>query len=188
MAKAIVQCRICKGKFDRNSKDLVEGVDFVHPSNRMYYHKKCYDEYQQSKHDIHSKGDNQMWFDASWEFIRNDLKYSPNFHKFQAQWNSFLKNKMTAKGIYFALRYFYEIKKADIAKSEGGIGIIPHIYEESCSYWQEREQRSQGVCAEIERQIRQAEQQKTVVINLKKKKDKKTSNLLDEIMGLEDDE
>ena len=38
---------------------------------------------------------------------------------------------MTAKGMYFALKYFYEIKKGDVSKSENGIGIIPHIYEDS---------------------------------------------------------
>ena len=30
-----------------------------------------------------------------------------------------------------ALKYFYEIKKGDINKSQGGIGIIPYVLEEA---------------------------------------------------------
>ena len=30
-----------------------------------------------------------------------------------------------------ALKYFYEIKKRDINKSQGGIGIIPYVLDEA---------------------------------------------------------
>ena len=79
---------------------------------------------------------------------------------------------MTAKGMYFALKYFYEIKKNDVTKSENGIGIIPHIYEDSSSYWQEREHREQGIVAAIEEQIKQAQSQN--IVNVKIKKNKRT--------------
>ena len=143
MAKTIlVKCRICKQQFNRLDPNLIEGVDFVKPSEKMYYHKKCYDEYQNSKLDVHANMTDELWFKAAWDFLRRDLKYDFNFVKVRRQWESFLKNKMTAKGMYFALKYHYEIKKGDVSKSENGIGIIPHIYEDSCNYWQEREERN----------------------------------------------
>ena len=73
MAKAFVQCRICKQRFDRKDPSLVEGVDYVKPSERMYYHKKCYEEYQTSKLDIHASMADEIWFSAAWDFLRKEL-------------------------------------------------------------------------------------------------------------------
>ena len=191
MAKvAIVQCRICKEKFNRLDPSLLEGVDYVKPSKLMYYHKHCYDNYQSSKKDINATMDDDVWFNAMWEFLTKDLKYSFNFVKVKNQWSSFLKNKMTAKGMYFATRYFYEVKKGDVSKSENGIGIIPHIYKESGEYWVGREVRDAGICAAIEKQIREAALQKTVVVKLEKQKKKvlTPAERLAALEGMEDDE
>ena len=191
MAKTIlVKCRICKQQFNRLDPNLIEGVDYVKPSERMYYHKKCYDEYQNSKLDVHADMTDELWFKAAWDFLRRDLKYDFNFVKVRKQWESFLKSKMTAKGMYFALKYFYEIKKNDVAKSENGIGIIPHIYEDSRNYWQEREHREQGIVAAIEQQIKEAQNQKVIDVRVKKVKRqvRSAADVLAEIMDMEDDE
>ena len=191
MAKTIlVKCRICKQQFNRLDPNLVEGVDYVKPSERMYYHKKCYDEYQNSKLDVHADMTDELWFKAAWDFLRRDLKYDFNFVKVRKQWESFLKNKMTAKGMYFALKYFYEIKKNDVAKSENGIGIIPHIYEDSRDYWTEREHRERGIVAAIEQQIKEAQSQNIINVRVKKvtRKVKSAAEVLAEIMDMEDDE
>ena len=42
MAKHIVQCRICKEKFD--TSQLIKDIDWVMPSKNWYYHKNCYDD------------------------------------------------------------------------------------------------------------------------------------------------
>lgn len=190
MAKAMVQCRICKEKFNRLDPALIEGVDFVKPSERMYYHKKCYDEYQASKLDVHSSMTDELWFTAIWDFLRKDLKYDFNFVKVRKQWENYVKNKMTAKGIYFSLKYHYEIKKGDVTKSENGIGIIPHIYQDSCAYWRDREFRDAGICAAIEQQILQAANQNVIKVNLKKNKKpiKTAADRLAAIADMEEDE
>jgi hypothetical protein len=191
MAKTIlVKCRICKQQFNRLDPNLVEGVDYVKPSEKMYYHKRCYDEYQSSKLDVHADMTDDLWFKAAWDFLRRDLKYDFNFVKVRKQWESFLKNKMTAKGMYFALKYFYEIKKNDASKSENGIGIIPHIYEDSRDYWVEREHREQGIVAAIEQQIKEAQNQRIIDVRVKKVKRqvKSAADVLAEIMDMEDDE
>ena len=185
MAKAMVQCRICKEKFNRLDPNLLEGVDYVKPSERMYYHKRCYDEYQNSKLDVHANMTDELWFNAAWDFLRKDLKYGFNFVKVRKQWESFVKNKMTAKGIYFAFKYHYEIKKGDVTKSENGIGIIPHIYADSREYWEERERREAGICAAIEQQILEASKQKTVMVKIEKPK-RKVFNPTDRFAAIED--
>jgi hypothetical protein len=133
---------------------------------------------------------NEKWFDAAWDFLRKDLKYDFHFKKVERQWDKYLKDGKTAKGMYFALKYFYEIKKNDVTKSENGIGIIPHIYEDSCSYWQEREHREQGIVAAIEQQIKEAQNQKIIDVRVKKVKRqvKSAADILAEIMDMEDDE
>ena len=68
------------------------------------------------------------------------------------------------------IKYHYEIKKGDVSKSENGIGIIPHIYEDSRGYWQEREERDRGIVAAIEEQIRQAQSQNIIEVKMKRKK------------------
>lgn len=190
MAKAMVQCRICKERFNRLDPELTEGVDWIQPSNRIYYHKKCYDEYQNSRLDVHANMKDEVWFDASWEFLRKDLKYSFNYVKVRKQWESFLKNKMTAKGIYFALKYHYEIKKGDVTKSENGIGIVPHIYEDSREYWVDRENKNIGLIEAIEKQIIESSKQNVVKVNLKQKKKitKSAAELLAKIEELEEED
>ena len=173
MAKTImVECRICKEKFNRLDPALVEGFDFVQPVKKWYYHKSCYDAYEEGKTDINGEMSEELWLKAIWDYLRKDLKGDFNYVKVRRQWQAFLKKKMTAKGMYFALRYFFEIRKNDVSKCENGIGIIPHIYEEACIYWEERENRDKGIVAAIEEQIKQAQSQN--IVNVKIKKNKRT--------------
>ena len=112
-----------------------------------------------------------------------------DYVKFTSQWNNFLKKNMTAKGIYFALRYFYEIANGDPKKSENGIGIVPHIYNEGTEYWGNRNQRDKGICARIEAQIKQAENAKVVVIHRQRQPKKSKREIdLSTIIDTENDE
>lgn len=38
------------------------------------------------------------------------------------------------------LEYWYVVKKSDPTKSGGGIGIVPHIYQEALQYWKEEKE------------------------------------------------
>ena len=162
MRAHLVKCRICKECFDTNK--LKENADWIMPSRNFYYHKKCYDEWARKKNSVTDTADAELYFDASWKYLKEDVKIDPEFIRFQNQWKSCLKKGMTAKGIYFSLRYFYEIKKGDKDKSNRGIGIIPYIYTEATQYWVKRENFERGVCARIEEQLRQAANQKTLKV------------------------
>ena len=41
----------------------------------------------------------------------------------------------TYSGMKKALVYFYEIKRNDVSKANGGIGIIPYCYEQAKNYY-----------------------------------------------------
>lgn len=39
-------------------------------------------------------------------------------------------------GILGTLKYWYEIRDNDIENANGGIGIVPYVYQEASEYWQ----------------------------------------------------
>lgn len=167
MAKGLVHCRICKKEINRSIE--VENVDWIMPSRNYFYHVRCYGDWKRKKDDVHANLDDDRWLDALWDYLQKDLKMSVDYKKMKSQWGNFLKKGHTAKGIYFAIKYFYEIKKGDIKKSENGIGIVPYIYSDSCQYWHDREEKDAGICQRIEQQIQERLARKVVTVYQKEK-------------------
>ena len=149
MAKLpLVECRICHTKdIDRNIDP--DGKTWIMPSKNYFYHRKCYEDWKHG-----APASDEEYKDYIYDFIARDLKVSYDYHMCEAQRKKFLKNDMTNKGIFFALKYFYEIKHGDWEKGHGGLGIVPYIYTDSCTYWANKERKSKGIIAEIERQMR----------------------------------
>ena len=184
MAKLpLVECRICKSKdIDRNTQ--IEGVDWGGRWIIWNYNKSCYDNWKQS-----TPATDEEYREFIFDFIARDLKVSYDYHMCKAQIDKFVKeNKMTVKGIFFALKYFYEIKGGDWNKGHGGIGIVPFIYNEACTYWYNREKKTKGVVAEIERQMRDAENRTKKEVVQKKTQPRKFTVDLNIIEEMEDDE
>lgn len=166
----IVHCRVCGAEIDKRTK---EGAEWIMPSKNFYYHPTCYADYQKKKNDIHAKADDKIWFDSLKDYLAKDLKMGVNYSKITSQWQSFLKKGMTAKGIYFAIKYYYETQNGDIKKSEGGIGIVPLIYNDSKEYWVNREMRETGICEKITRQLMERQSQKVIIVQQKEAKKEK---------------
>ena len=187
MAQHLVKCRVCKTVFDTNDPT----ISWIMASKNFYYHSQCYEDFARKKrassNDIHAEVDNSLWFESMYDYLRKDLKMSLNMGKTKSQWENFLKKGYTAKGIYFCIRYFYDVLHGDPAKGDG-IGIVSCIYQEGCQYWVDREQHDAGICARIEAQMRHAQEQKQVVIKQKVQPKKKASIDLSNIALMEDDE
>ena len=176
----IVHCRICKGEIDRNIG--IEGIDWLMASKNYFYHRKCYDDWKNSE-----PQKDEEWILFIYDFLSRDLKVSYNWHMCESQRENFIKkNKFTNKGIFFSLKYFYEIKKGDWDKSNGGLGIIPYIYNDACSYWIAQEKLKSGTFEKIEEQMRQARSRETKVIYQRKEKEVSKINLSD-IEEMEDE-
>ena len=195
MAKAMVECRVCKQKFNRLDPALVEGEYWVKPVNLHYYHKKCYEDFAKKKGQIGKDGiefeaDEMVWKAATEDYLKRDLKVSIDYKRFNSQWKRLVeKDGRTPKGIYFTLRYFYDVCRGLAEKCEGGIGIVSHVYEDATAYWGERNQRDKGIVARIEQQIREAAAQNIVKVNLKKtKKQTKTAAEALAAVDMEDEE
>ncbi len=175
MAKHIVTCRCCKEKFDAQPEG--NNIQWIMPSKNWYYHLNCYNDWVRKKDDVHSQADDELWFSALWDYLAKDLKIGPDYLKIKSQWDNFIKKGRTPKGIYFCIKYFYEVKKGDPKKSEKGIGIISYIYDEGSAYWINKEKVDRGICERIEQQIRQAQNREHKIVKKEKLQRKKLYDL-----------
>ena len=171
------ECRICKKQINKDNDD------WVMPSKNFYYHRKCYEDWKMST-PVTDEGYRAFIYD----FLGRDMKFSYDWHMIQAQIDKFVKDKKTIKGIFYTLKYFYEIKGGDWDKGHGGIGIVPFVYNEACAYWVEKENRNKGIVAQIEKQMKEASLRDKVVVRQTKKKKKEYKMNFDEIAAMEDEE
>ena len=121
-----VICPICKQRFNR---DKIECVVFSDRPKR-YAHPECFKEHQQKQtkeeHDANELA-------AYIKFLFDEPFVNAKISK---QINDFKKNYgYTYSGMLKSLIYWFEIKGNSIEKANGGIGIIPYIYQEAHDYY-----------------------------------------------------
>ena len=173
----MAKCRICNIEIDK------EKDDWIMPSKNYYYHRQCYKNWKKAQPD-----NDEDYVDLIYDFIARDLKAAYDYWVCEAQRKKFLKEKMTNKGILFALKYFYDIKHGDWEKGHGGIGIVPFVYNDSRAYWSARERHSEGTIAEIERQMRAAAERHKETVQKKHATPRKFKVDFSVLDNLEDDE
>lgn len=71
------------------------------------------------------------------------------------QMQKFRSQGMPYKGQLLTLKYFYEVKKSSIAKSNGSIGIIPFVYLEAQNYYEKQAKRVDEISKAIQTQLEQ---------------------------------
>lgn len=163
---SVVHCRLCKGDIDKTNIET-----WVMPSKNWYYHIKCYEEWAKKKQqtsDIHYKADEPVWKEAVYDYLTKDIKLELDYGKFLSQWENFLKKGYTPKGIFFTLKYIYDIKKCDVTKAQGGIGLVGHLYTEGCNYWCRKEVENKGICDRIMAQLEAFKKREYVNVTKKK--------------------
>lgn len=169
----IVKCRICKQTFDTNK---LPNDQWIMPSPKYYYHKNCYDNWRKDKDNIKSNiKDAEFWYESLIDYLYRDIKMSIDFQKLSSQWKSFTSESknMTPKGIYFSIRYYYDVINGKQDKALGGIGIVPSIYRDAATYWTDLENKKSGTIDAIIEQIK-AREARPVEKIIKKKEEKKT--------------
>ena len=152
-----VKCVNCGLIFDRDK------VPFVPVGSRRYAHANCSD-YLEDTQDLEE-------LEA---YILKTLKLDYIDAKTRLQLNNFRDiQKYTYKGMFFSVKYFFEIKKNSWDKANGAIGIVPYVYQEATDYWVEREAKESGILAKIEKQIAARAAAEPIVIKKKQEKKKK---------------
>lgn len=118
---AFVSCIYCKKTFDKTKEE------FKLFSNGKYAHKSCFDLEQNRELTDKEKLEQYIM-----KLFNTDYVYA----RIQKQIKEFMdKYGYTYSGIHKALIYYYEVKGNSIEKANGGIGIIPYIYQNAFNYY-----------------------------------------------------
>ena len=165
------ECRICHYPIDK--KPETEGIDWIQPSRGWYFHKTCYDTWKAAP------ATDEEWVSMIFDFLARDMKVKYNYHLCKAQIEKFWKdNKINPKGIYFTLKYFYEVKHNSWEKGHGGLGIVPWVFDDAKQYWIEQERKKRGFLKELE-----AQSKERAVIKITRKEKTRDKYNLDDIGG-----
>lgn len=95
--------------------------------------------------------------DALWYYIYR-LFGQVEEDKPVSDWNitqmmKFKRQGMPYRGQLLTLKYFYEVRKNSIQKSNGSIGIIPFVYDEARQYYSKLEQKQKEIGDMIQKQL-----------------------------------
>ncbi len=132
-------CRLCKQELTGQ-----EGIDYIMRSKGYYYHKTCWEKYNNM--DVPKTDDE--WFDLIFEIITKDCHSTYNFFQIKSQCAKMIAEGKTMKGIYFTAYWYFVLQKKEY-KPEYGLGIIPYVYDQSTNYWLERQRKETGILEEI---------------------------------------
>lgn len=123
MAKHMVKCLICEKTFDANTEPFVM-------KGRRYVHKSC------AEGKENEKTQEQKDIEALEEYIKKLFNEKFVNARIKKQIKQFREEYgYTYSGILKALVYFYDIKGHDTEQSNGGIGIVPFIYNQAKDYY-----------------------------------------------------
>lgn len=118
------KCKYCEKEFDRDKEP------FVQISARRYAHKSCAEEHEQNK--TQEERDQEalekyimQLFDEP--FVNARIK--KQIKEYQEQYG------YTYSGMLKTLVWWFEVKGNSIEKANGGIGIIPYVYQNACDYY-----------------------------------------------------
>lgn len=122
-----VKCPKCGKKFNRDK------VQAVLISNRRYGHASCYPD---NTNFVPMANPEDKDLTALKDYAKNLLGNDYNPARVSAQIKKFhTQYDYSYSGMLKALHWFYDIKKNPIYKANGGLGIIPYIYQDAFNYF-----------------------------------------------------
>lgn len=181
MAKHIVQCRLCKQKFDAQP----EGKDkeWVMPSQKQYYHKECYETWcdKRKVRDVTEKVPDKEYLERIKSYLACDWKFPVDWKRFNKDIENLTSPKYnkTLKGIYFSLIYWYDIMGNKWNPLYPGVWSAYLCYEDSKKYWIERAKLQKDVLSKVEQQIETFG--KLQKVKVKRKKPLKQKSMISEV-------
>ncbi len=99
------------------NNEVKEEDAIYNTKTKRYYYEFCYTELLERK--------------KLCDYVCELFSYKKPSVRIYQQMTSYHDKGVSYSDMLLALKYFYEIKKGDINKSQGGIGIIPYVLEEA---------------------------------------------------------
>ena len=146
--------------------------EWVKPNTTRYAHKKCYEEKRKPGEDLLP--------DDIYYFLKNEVHLAIDYRLFESQRaNMVKKNGYTNAGILQALKYWYQVKHSSPDKANGGIGIVPYIYQDAQNYYKNLAKQQKEISKSIQESLNAPTA--TVVVNKTPKHEVKNLIDLDDI-------
>lgn len=119
-----VKCKYCQETFDRDKEP------FVKVSERRYAHKLCFEQNQAEK------TQEEKDLEALEQYIMNLFSEQYIGPRIRKQIKEYKENyNYSYSGMLKTLIWWFEVKGNSVEKANGGIGIIPYIYQQACDYY-----------------------------------------------------
>ena len=120
----IVTCVYCKQRFDRDK------FPFIQVSQRRYAHQECsLTEDQKKSKEEQDKIDLENYIIKLLKIDYIDARVRKQIKQYKEEYG------YSYSGIHKALKYFYEVKGNSTEKANGGIGIVPYVYQNAYNYY-----------------------------------------------------
>ena len=124
MAKAMVKCIYCGEQFDRNAEP------FVAVNSRRYAHQRCYDKEESAK----TQGEKD--YEELCKYIKQKFGLQTISAKITRQITDYKKQyNFSYSGMLKALTWWFDVKHNTLEGTNGGIGILPYIYNDAKTYY-----------------------------------------------------
>ena len=121
-------CPKCNQRFNRDE------IQAVKVSARRYGHASCYPDNKDFVPMAESKIDPNLI--KLKEYITNKYGKNANWALINRQIKQFQKeNQYSLSGILKSLIYFYDVQGRSVDESNGGIGIVPYVYQQAYNYY-----------------------------------------------------
>ena len=99
------------------NNEVKEEEAIFNTKTKRYYHEFCYNTLLERK--------------ALIDYVCELFNYKKPSVKVYQQMTNYYEHGISYSDMLLALKYFYEIKKGSIDKSQGGIGIITYVIDEA---------------------------------------------------------
>ena len=117
----IVTCSICKKQINKKTDQ------YKQLSNGKYAHLLCIELEEKREKTDAEKLDLYIMELFDWDYVHPRVK---------RQISDFIEEyNFTYSGIQKSLEYFYKVKGNSLDKANGGIGIVPYIYQDAYNYY-----------------------------------------------------
>lgn len=138
------------------NNEVKEEDAIYNTKTKRYYHEQCYNILLEKK---------QLT-----DYICELFNYKKPSVKIYQQMASYYEHGVSYADMLLALKYFYEIKKGDINKSQGGIGIIPYVINEAKEFVTLEKIEQDKLIKKFENNI--IEQKETKIIHIAEQRNK----------------
>lgn len=143
------------------NNEVKEEDAIYNTKTKRYYHEFCYNELLERK--------------KLCDYVCELFNYKKPSVKIYQLMVNYYERGVSYTDMLLALKYFYEIKKGDINKSQGGIGIIPYVLDEAKEFAILEKIKQDKLIAKFETNA--IEKKETIIVHIIERNNKQRKNI-----------